>query len=743
MAFTRVTITQDYTSADWTEPSGTVTFTPTAPMRNATVVTPAVPVVARLDGGGVLAVDLAANTDPDTAPGGVTYRVDELINAIKRSYFIVVPHDQGSTLTLYDLAQVTTVGAPSFPPAGPAGATVLLAEPSSDATGATDVAAINTAITTAAALGGGRVLARAGRTYRVVASTTQTVLHPSGTSASRSIAVRLPTGVTLDMNGSTLQLRGASECIIVGNSSTDDSGRQTDLGLVNAVLDGRNISASSHSMLHFAYCDRLTLDNVKIVNGVYQGGWVYDVTDSWFDQLDADTFQGQAWTLGAPQATGSGTNQIYDSMFGRLRASDITLLNTGSQPGNPYNLVLTRCTIDSIYARNCTGGIKLQQPSRDVTIGSVVLDVCGEATALNSGFKIQGDTAYAAGTDRPTRIVVGQVVATAQANMGLYLYHTRDCSIGSYAGYGNVTLHTASADVVLAGGLNDYIGHVRSDGSLGGGIRISNDAVTGPTGYRITSARITDPGQNASGSIRSAMRVDYDSEGSIGDLVCIDTQGSPTMAYGIQVTDADAIGKVDRFTVSGWATGPFTSNAPAFGNPWDLPDRLTSGEEVFARDLTAVGSLTMTSGALRLSYFECRKTESTTGVRVISGSTAAAATPTLCRIGLYELDASNNGTLVASVANDTTIFAATTTVYTRSWSTPYTKVRGRRYAVGVLVVSGTTMPTLAGMTSPPTTAELTLAPRLTGNIGSQTDLPASFTAGSVGTSFTRFYAALA
>ncbi len=831
MAFTTVTITQNFDAADGTEPSGTVTFTPTAPMLNAGMVIPAAPVVARLDGGGTITIPLAANTDSGTSPAGLAYQVAENINGVRRSYLIQVPHDQGSSLTLYSMVQLATPPGLSFPgglgnvdtvtaanstiviggtasnptvrvgavaesdvtnlttdlaaklakasnlsdltsastartnlglggaatlavgtTAGTVAAgddarftgaaTAILGEPSGDTTGATDVAAINAAITAVSSSGGGRVLARAGRTYQIVSSTTRSVLHPSGSTATRNLCIPLPNNVTLDMNGSTLQLRGSSEAILVGNTTLNNTGRNTDLGLVNAVLDGRNIAATSHSMLHFAYCDRLTLDNVKIINGVYQGAWLYDVTNSWFDKLDADTFQGQAWTIGAPQATGSGHNQVYDSVFGDLRATNITLLNTGSQPGNSYNLVLVRCTIDSIYERLASAGIKLQQPSTDVTIGKVVCDTCGEASALNSGMKIQGDTSYPGGTDRPTRIIVGQVVATAQANMGLYLYHTQDCSIGSYAGKGNVTLHTASADVVLAGGINDHIGHVSSRSSNGGGIRISNDAVTGPTGYRINSARITNPGINASSSIRSALRVDYDSEGSIGDLVCIDDQGTHTMSHAINVTDADAIGTVQRFTASGWSTAAVTSNAPAFGNPWDTPNLLTSGEEIFPPDDAQSGTCVTTSQTLRLSYFDCRKSESTTGVRLTSGGTAAAATPTLVRIGLYLIDSTGAGTLVASTANDTALFAASATVYTKSWSVAYNKVRGTRLAVGVLVVSAVATPTLAGKALV-STAEVALAPRKTGSISGQSDLPASFTGASVSSSFSRFYAALA
>lgn len=39
MAFTQITISQDFNAADWTEPSGTVTFTPVVPMLNSVAAT--------------------------------------------------------------------------------------------------------------------------------------------------------------------------------------------------------------------------------------------------------------------------------------------------------------------------------------------------------------------------------------------------------------------------------------------------------------------------------------------------------------------------------------------------------------------------------------------------------------------------------------------------------------------------------------------------------------------------------
>ena len=173
-------------------------------------------------------------------------------------------------------------------------------------------------------------------------------------------------------------------------------------------------------------------------------------------------------------------------------------------------------------------------------------------------------------------------------------------------------------------------------------------------------------------------------------------------------------------------------------NPRDLSSLLTTGEEVFDRRFGTNSGIGMTSGTLRLSYFTSRRAGSSTQVRVVTGGTAAAATPTLCRIGLYTVDAAGAGTLVASTANDTSLFAATSTVYTRSWSSPYTLIVGQRYALGLI---GTTVPTMGGVSMSLGT-EPNMSPRLSAAWAGQTDLPASFADASLGTTGSTVYGAI-
>lgn len=140
-------------------------------------------------------------------------------------------------------------------------------------------------------------------------------------------------------------------------------------------------------------------------------------------------------------------------------------------------------------------------------------------------------------------------------------------------------------------------------------------------------------------------------------------------------------------------------------------------------------AVTMATGLLRLGYLRATRTETVTSVRLSTQTTAAAATPTLCRVGVYSVsDADESLTLVGSTTNDTTLFAAASTKYTKALTAPFTKVAGTRYAVGVLVVSGAAVPSFQGLTTAGgTVSEAGDAPRICASIASQTDLPSSLT----------------
>jgi hypothetical protein len=154
---------------------------------------------------------------------------------------------------------------------------------------------------------------------------------------------------------------------------------------------------------------------------------------------------------------------------------------------------------------------------------------------------------------------------------------------------------------------------------------------------------------------------------------------------------------------------------------------LTNGEEILPRLHVNGGQQLAASGTLHLTYFTARKTETINTVRMLSDGTAATGV-TLARMGIYSIDGGGNLTLVASTANDAALFGGTFTPYPKALSAALNKVKGTRYAFGVLVI-GTVMPAITATTC--SGADASLAPRLCGVVPGQANLPASITAGTV------------
>lgn len=160
----------------------------------------------------------------------------------------------------------------------------------------------------------------------------------------------------------------------------------------------------------------------------------------------------------------------------------------------------------------------------------------------------------------------------------------------------------------------------------------------------------------------------------------------------------------------------------------DIP---TVGEVIPRREFLVNNTVAPTTGTMALAYFTAARTETINTLTVWSGATAASATPTLIRFGIYSIDGSGNGTLVASTANDTTLLAATNTVYAKALSGSWSKQVNTRYATAVLVVSGVGMPSYHGqqfISSAPTSVYTLITPPIQARVLSQADLPPTFTA---------------
>lgn len=173
---------------------------------------------------------------------------------------------------------------------------------------------------------------------------------------------------------------------------------------------------------------------------------------------------------------------------------------------------------------------------------------------------------------------------------------------------------------------------------------------------------------------------------------------------------------------------------------WTAVDDLTLGEATMRRQEFANFTRPAANGVVRLTYFTAKKTETITKLRSLSGDTAQAGA-TLCRIGVYEEDQTTGDlTLVAATASDTSLWLAATTSYTRNLIAPWDKVRGHRYAAGVLQVGTSTAATFTGRTG--LLDEDAVAPRLAGQRTGQTDLPSSIAVANIAASNAQIYVAV-
>lgn len=230
-------------------------------------------------------------------------------------------------------------------------------------------------------------------------------------------------------------------------------------------------------------------------------------------------------------------------------------------------------------------------------------------------------------------------------------------------------------------------------------------------------------------------------EGSPGNTD--EPTNNPTTSLLVDAGCKVALGTASVVTPMSLAGGTTTDvTAPATGGGAAAAPLIT-GNEVTMDPLGSANTAMGGSGSVRLTYFTATQTGTYTRLRSLTATTAAGATPTLARMGVYTVAANGNLTLLAATANDTTLWATANTAYERTTTASYTLTAGQRYAFAHLVVTAAAVPSLVGKSSVgagAANAELARAPRKTGSTPA-TDLSASFTFDLIGDTATAYYGA--
>ena len=274
--------------------------------------------------------------------------------------------------------------------------------------------------------------------------------------------------------------------------------------------------------------------------------------------------------------------------------------------------------------------------------------------------------------------------------------------------------------------------------------------MNGCTGVKVTENQIIDCGSQYFADGVSTISSSFTSQ-NVGILIdvpstvtncsitgndVIDTRNTPYCNWALFPTAVAAV----SITGNRMVGCRNASNLPAIVRS-DTIGLRAAAEEVMprwaAQNFTGI---TMVSGAVRFAYFTASRSRVITQLTVTTGTTAAGATPSLIRYGLYSVASSGDLTQVGVTPNDTSLLAGAINLFAQTMSASVTLIEGQLYAIAALVVTAATAPTLAGAL-PSSGNDLAQTPRMSAVLTAQSDLNSTYTAGSLSSTQSLIYAA--
>lgn len=306
-------------------------------------------------------------------------------------------------------------------------------------------AAIQSAIDSVAAAGGGIVQLEAGRVYEV-SQTGNAATFRSTTPIGYGVVMKA--AVILDGNGSTIkELPGQNCFVIINEAITTNVGagttqRDVGMGIINLVVDGNRAnqngfedlgatpSYSEQGGIALQSVDRMLINNLEVNDCQAYGVKIVDAFDCQFDELRSKNVRGDVYALGLQQEgavplelvscnVGNGTIEGAEDGYSFPDSARASLQGNG----------LICCPVNSTFGdwttTNCGGGIKIENQSLNSSFDSLIF-VGGANDTTNSGVKIQG---FAGG--RPDGITIGRVVGKSTFAEAMRFTACDNCHVAS------------------------------------------------------------------------------------------------------------------------------------------------------------------------------------------------------------------------------------------------------------------------------------------------------------------------
>jgi hypothetical protein len=338
-------------------------------------------------------------------------------------------------------------------------------------------------------------------------------------------------------------------------------------------------------------------------------------------------------------------------------------------------------------------------------------------TGGNAGAFVAGIRARAVHSDTPTYFIEGPITYVGSGT--LIINADRSNGSGSHNNW-NFSL----------------VGEIGATGATGA------TGAQGPSGVISVTAPITNSGTS------TAAQLGIDQSGLT--LTQSQVTGLTTALAGKASTthaSTHASGGSDAITIAESQVTNLVADLAA--RPLAITEKAFNGTpstavDVFPRwALPSTGAQGLSQGTELFTFFSPLATFTASAISIANSAAlviGTGGTITGIRMALYSVDASDNATLIAATASDTTLFNTASSINTRSLaagtvsgvSVPatITLTAGNRYAVGVLfwgtTGTGFAQATIIGMNAN-LAALSTLTPRLSGTAAGLTDVAASRT----------------
>lgn len=298
-----------------------------------------------------------------------------------------------------------------------------------------DTPAIQAAIET-----GKPVIFENNKTYLLYASETQ--------EKAKRYALSVPSNTILDLNGATLKLANNQNCCLLINADivtvNNVYGRNTDITIINGIIDGNcdnqeqvNVSTSVPTVLMWG-ADRLNFYNLTIRNAYCAALYLRNTENSFIDNVSVK------------YAIGCGISVIagYSYCIGSVIVEDVNKfpVELSGFYGNSFIGTFYNTYIGSVISINSYWGVKIQDGSTDVHVGSIIATGGNYTdydtiTGPNAGIKIQG----LSDVIRCNNIKIDSITVRNYST-GLYVYASNNVDIKSYTGVENGYITQATTD---------------------------------------------------------------------------------------------------------------------------------------------------------------------------------------------------------------------------------------------------------------------------------------------------------